>query len=365
MRGLPDTIGPELPAALTGYQLGQTAPSRRQAIRHQQRHARRRGRLRRVALSGRRGRLKPARGDQFGVTGGAESPQAAQDQQAGRVREAQHNLGHAQSHKNRAWYRRGFPLQPGPAHPLRATRRAIGSRPAPVYSPDMKARSGWARRPRAWPAACAVWVALAGCALQDRLVLSQSSAPPAQRQIELTGGQGACLIQAGQCLCTLDFPLPGARNGPPVFRIFAELPAEPMSAAHSVDPAGTARGFLVQEVGLRKGKTVFVQGTIRLRPLLWMPDRYQVEFDVLCDDQTSVRGSVTIREDERLVQEFRRRFAGDIAALTSTEVAGSAGPTAPTSAAALTEPRSQGAAEHAADEAEDMRPRFLEPPPPP
>ncbi len=188
------------------------------------------------------------------------------------------------------------------------------------------------------------------------MVLFQPSAPRAQRRIELSGGRYAFAEDAGRRRYVLDFPLPGSRSGPADFRLYLAAPnADGMIAIGS--DAEAARGFLLQTVGLRRGKTVFAGGYVRIEQTWPARDVHRLDLQIDCADDTRIGGSLFVKAGPELVRAFEQRYAADVRALSgapAVAVNPGASPEAPAQATNET-PASQPAGTADA-------PRYLAPP---
>ncbi len=233
------------------------------------------------------------------------------------------------------------------------------SAPLPGF-PGVPPRSG--RSPLATRALVTLLLLVpAGCSTTRDIVLYQPTAPRAQRRIELTGGHYAFAGDAGRRRFVLDFPLPGSRSGPSDFRLFLSAPALDEMTPISPGDEAAGRGFLLQTIGLRRGKTVFTGGYVRVRSLWLTQDTVRLDLEIDCADDTRISGSVFVKARPETVRAFEQRYAADIAALrvdaaaTTADASAAAEGASPASASA-TPPASQpsGSAE---------APRFLAPPP--
>lgn len=159
-----------------------------------------------------------------------------------------------------------------------------------------------------------------GCTPRPRATvrLLQPTAPPMQQNIKLAANWSYTSAAGARRECLLDFPLPHAQNGPRDFRLYLSLAAtDQPQGIDATDPEG-ARGFLIQVVGERRGKTEFTGGTVRLRPVPLDRRRFRLEIDATCEDGAQVMGTATVVEDEDELRAFKRRYALDIAALESS-----------------------------------------------
>jgi hypothetical protein len=166
----------------------------------------------------------------------------------------------------------------------------------------------------------------AGCARQTRVVLHQAGAPPSQRELTLTGRWSYGSESAGRRRCLLAFPLPGARTAMRDFLIYLTAPTAggPLSVRPH-DPGGV-QGFLIQEVGARRGKTEFSRGTVEFHDLLLAADTRRLEIDVICQDGSRVSGRAFVNVAPDELRSFEHRYAADIAEMY---LFGSAPPGAP------------------------------------
>lgn len=135
----------------------------------------------------------------------------------------------------------------------------------------------------------------------------------------LRTGRAVSAAAAGRWSCALDFPLPGSAAGPCEFHVYVTLPGPEGEYAIAPDDPHGARGFLIQDVGLLCGKTEFMSGTLRCRPVFLRPHLRRLDLQVQCADGTSISGQVRVEIDERALRKFERDFARDIAELWSDE----------------------------------------------
>ena len=154
-----------------------------------------------------------------------------------------------------------------------------------------------------------------GCGPRAAIELIQPHAPPAQQHLKLESDWAYLGPEGPRRLCLLDFPRPISRDGPRDFRLLLSLPAA--EGMFEVNPDGDAgaRGFLIQAVGKRSGKTVLASGRVTLRTD-WMKPRERVlELDVAGEDGSQIVGAASLRDDEQEVRAFARAFEADVAAL--------------------------------------------------
>lgn len=158
---------------------------------------------------------------------------------------------------------------------------------------------------------------IVGCARQTRLVLEQRQAPPAQRHIELASQWAFESPADGGREIVLHFPLPGSENGPRDFHVFVWMPDAVGETVIGGSGPDQARGFLIQDVGGRKGKTEFTSGTVTLiGERAWLRrGRRRVHLDVVCDDGTRIVSDALVRADSREISLFNTDFSSDIAVL--------------------------------------------------
>jgi len=177
-------------------------------------------------------------------------------------------------------------------------------------SSDRKAGALWLK---------VLWsLALSGCVPSARVTLDQPFAPSSQRHLELRGGPASAADNVGRCSYLLGFRRPGQSDGPFDFLIYISAPAG--TGAFEVDsdrPEGV-RGFLIQEVGLLRGKTPFSGGRICVRPLWLLPGRQELELSLQCADGTVVTGRAIAERSAGPVRLFERKKAADVMLLTSS-----------------------------------------------
>jgi len=156
-----------------------------------------------------------------------------------------------------------------------------------------------------------------GCAGHGGLVLEQSFAPPTQRELRLTPMGAGWAETDGTVRAMLTFPLPGSVAGPRAFVAYLVLPGSVGQFAVTPQAAGTAHGFMIQEVGQLAGRCDFVEGTCRLEPAGWRGSARRLELDVVGRDGALLRGTILLTQQPREVAAFEREFAADVASLGS------------------------------------------------
>lgn len=162
-------------------------------------------------------------------------------------------------------------------------------------------------------------VPLAGCARQAGIVLQQPMAPPSQQSLKLTSDWAYRAVDELHSALALTFPLPGAAGGPRAFVLYVSAPDGRQVAFDPQAPDG-ARGFLIQELGALAGRSDFVAGTLRVRPVLFSPRLHRVDLNVRCDDGTEISGTAIVEDVPRQVQIFEREFAADVARLSISDL---------------------------------------------
>lgn len=152
-----------------------------------------------------------------------------------------------------------------------------------------------------------------GCAAVETVRLEQPFAPPAQRAMQLTPELAVIAERGDDLACLLSLGLPGARAGPRAYAAYYRF--KPQPAEQRLSPADDACGFLVQEVGELRGKSVFDSGTLRYQPRDWLHAVPMLDLDAIASDGTRLSGRVSLTDDNGALKSFERRYAGDVAAL--------------------------------------------------
>lgn len=156
-----------------------------------------------------------------------------------------------------------------------------------------------------------------GCAPRAALTLVQADAPPGQQRLELASDWCFTSQTPDGRRALLAFPLPGAEDGPRDFLVYIQSP--PHDGPHAVDPgrADGARGFFIQLVGQRAGKTEFQSGSVRYRHPPLRTGSGVLELDVRCTDGSHLTGRARLMTEPTELRRFERRYAADIARLTA------------------------------------------------
>jgi hypothetical protein len=158
----------------------------------------------------------------------------------------------------------------------------------------------------------------AGCGRPSKLVLHQPFAPrPSQRQLGLSGRWSFSSANGQRRKCVLAFPRPCDQDGPRDFLVYLSFPAGAELTTVNPSHPAAARGFLVQKVGLLKGKVVFTSGTLRWRKVFLGGDRRCLDLDLRSEDGTRVIGTAFVEAAPTEVRDFERRYAADVSLLTS------------------------------------------------
>jgi hypothetical protein len=168
---------------------------------------------------------------------------------------------------------------------------------------------------------------LGGCSRAASIVLHQPFAPPSQQDLKLTSRWAFSLAGMEHSRCLLDFPLPGAADGPRDFHVYLVLPESEGDLVVGPDAPDGARGFLIQEVGRLRGKTEFATGTVRCRGVFLQPRLRRLDLDVHCADGASIIGRAYVQSDERELRKFEREFAADVRNLSPAPDEDAAGAT--------------------------------------
>lgn len=156
----------------------------------------------------------------------------------------------------------------------------------------------------------------AGCGPQAKLVLIQPNAPQAQQVLRLTSDWAFSDTADGRQQLLLDFPLPQSVAGPRDFRVFLAVPERAGVTTIDLEHLDAARGFLIQEVGRLRGKTVFSGGTVELKAPSLGSSEWTVIVDVHCEDGTRVVGKAKLRPEKQELNTFRTAHAADIQLLS-------------------------------------------------
>jgi hypothetical protein len=159
-------------------------------------------------------------------------------------------------------------------------------------------------------------LSLPGCARKNEVVLHQPLAPPSQQTLKLAGDWAFHAGDGQRDAYALAFPLPGSIGGPRAFVIYISVPDRGNLQVDPLAPDGV-KGFFVQELGALSGRSDFVSGSLRSRPVLFAPRFRRLDLNIRCDDGTEITGQAVVEEVPRQVWAFEREFAADIASLSA------------------------------------------------
>jgi hypothetical protein len=148
------------------------------------------------------------------------------------------------------------------------------------------------------------------------VTLQQPAAPAYLRRVELASDWAFYRPGASPMAVLLSFPLPGTSDGPRDFHVFLALPDREGEIRVGSDPDGV-RGFLIQEVGLLRGKSRITGGRVLVNRPWNDPDVRELELDLRCEDDTLILGTASARPSASEIATFERKRAADIAALGS------------------------------------------------
>lgn len=162
--------------------------------------------------------------------------------------------------------------------------------------------------------ACLLPLLICGCGHAARMTLRQPFAPNAQRHMTLVSDRAYGDRREGRGVCLLEFPRPGARTSRD-FLLYVDVPAANGEwEFDSGDPNG-ARGFLIQEVGDLRGKTMLKSGRVRLRSVWWSSTRRRIDLAATSEDGATIEVAGVLREAPSHMSGFKRRHSADIALL--------------------------------------------------
>lgn len=152
-----------------------------------------------------------------------------------------------------------------------------------------------------------------GCAPMSRVTLHQPNAPRSQRRIDLSTDQVFVADRGERRHVVVHLPLPGEADGPPAYHVYLDAP-QGRSIVHPTQ-AGLTRGFLIQTVGDRKGKSALRSGTLHEADVFWSPRTRRFVLDATTDDGTRIVAKLTARIAPSEVASFEQRRAADVALL--------------------------------------------------
>ena len=159
-----------------------------------------------------------------------------------------------------------------------------------------------------------ILVGLGGCSLGKGLTFKQPEAPPGERELKLEGDANWYMDAAGRREFLLAFAAPGSAGATEDLLFY--LTAPEADGRYAIGPgAEGATGFLIQTVGLRRGRTDFDSGEVRVSTPIIGNQKRTLKVDILCIDGSRLEGSVGVVPQDRLVAAFRRRYAIDVATL--------------------------------------------------
>lgn len=155
----------------------------------------------------------------------------------------------------------------------------------------------------------------AGCATERRVLLTQEFAPAAQKVLYLDEPRAFFAEQDASRTLAASFPLPGSSAGPTAYVLLARGPA-------GVDEwtigADGARGFLIQELGTLRGKSMLASGTIRFSSALFKPGWRDVDVALRCVDGAELNGDFNAQRSAPDTAAVARRYRADAELLDET-----------------------------------------------
>jgi hypothetical protein len=161
--------------------------------------------------------------------------------------------------------------------------------------------------------------ALPGCSPKAEIVLHQPFAPPSQQELKLTSNWAFEAAADDRRVWLLAFPLPSAPDGPRDFHLYLSTPDGVENFAVDPTSATGVRGFLIQEVGQLRGKTVVTGGQVRISRPWFDWRRYAVDLNLACSDGSVIIGRALAQPLGTEIAAFERRYSGDVLALTAQE----------------------------------------------
>lgn len=159
-----------------------------------------------------------------------------------------------------------------------------------------------------------ILVGSGGCSLGKGLTFKQPEAPPGERELKLEGDANSYASAAGRREFLLAFPAPGSVGATEDLLFYLTTPEADGRYAIGAGAEG-ARGFLIQTVGLRRGRTDFDSGELRVSTPVIGSQKRKLTVDILCIDGSRLEGTVGVVPQDRVVAAFRRRYAIDVATL--------------------------------------------------
>ena len=166
-----------------------------------------------------------------------------------------------------------------------------------------------------WIIALAAVTCAAGCEPQTRVCLFQPGLPGRQAEVDLSSELAYWTGDSEVERYLVEFPLPGATVGRPMYLLYFRLPADKGDRERQYNPADLG-GFLIQTRGRYAGLVSLTGGTIRITSASDRTRRLDV--DVYGEDGMRVRGRVRAVRDEGEIRWFEQhRRPGDVQALMS------------------------------------------------
>jgi hypothetical protein len=158
----------------------------------------------------------------------------------------------------------------------------------------------------------------AGCRRAGEIVLHQPFAPPGQQEMTLKSRWAYYAAGTGRQHCLLAFPRPTSQHGTRDFLIYFDAPDGTGITPVDRENLEAVRGFLIQLVGDLRGKCAVAEGTVRVHDVLLRPRLRRIDLDLHCDDDTRITGKAYVEHAPHELNTFQRRYALDVAALSST-----------------------------------------------
>jgi hypothetical protein len=177
------------------------------------------------------------------------------------------------------------------------------------------AYNAWVRIGVRWMIGLATLVCAAGCEPQTRVCLLQPSLPGRQAEVDLSSELAYYACEAEVDRYLVEFPLPGATVGRPMYLLYFRLPADTGDRERRYSPADLG-GFLIQTRGRYAGLVSLTGGTIQITSAGDRTRRLVV--DVYGEDGMRLHGKVRAVRNEGELRRFeQQRRPGDVQALLS------------------------------------------------
>jgi hypothetical protein len=151
------------------------------------------------------------------------------------------------------------------------------------------------------------------------IVLRQPFAPPSQQELKLASNSAFDTVADDRRIWLLAFPLPSQPDGPRDFHVYLSTPDGVDDFAADQGSQTAVRGFLIQEVGQLRGKTVVTGGRVRVSKPWYDPRRCVLDLNLACSDGTVIIGHARAEPVASEISAFERRYSGDVLALTAQE----------------------------------------------